>query len=41
MYLIEKTGMTAEIKGYGKVIEQSILPGDKVYAGGVIEILLK
>ena len=41
VYLIEKTGMTAEIKGYGKVVEQSILPGQKIFIGGVVEIKLK
>ncbi|MBL4862112.1 MAG: transpeptidase family protein [Crocinitomicaceae bacterium] len=41
VYLIEQTGMVAKIKGYGKVVEQSISPGETVFTGGVMEITLK
>jgi cell division protein FtsI (penicillin-binding protein 3) len=41
VYLIERTGMVAKVKGYGKVVKQSMNPGEKVFGGGVVEITLK
>jgi cell division protein FtsI (penicillin-binding protein 3) len=41
IYLIESQGMSAKIKGYGKVVRQSISPGKPAYAGGVITITLE
>lgn len=41
VYLIERAGMVARIKGYGKVITQSLKPGEEVYAGRILEIELK
>lgn len=41
VYLIERTGMVARVKGYGKVVSQSVKSGQEVYQGGVIEIVLE
>ncbi len=41
VYLIERTGMVARVKGYGKVVSQSVKAGQEVYQGGVIEIVLE
>ena len=41
VYLIESLGMTVVIKGYGKVVSQSIRPGSKAFSGGIIEINLE
>jgi cell division protein FtsI (penicillin-binding protein 3) len=40
VYLIESLGMSAHIRGYGKVKKQSIPPGRPVFKGGVIELTL-
>ena len=40
VYLIESLGMSVVIKGYGKVVSQSIRPGSKAFSGGIIEINL-
>ena len=41
VYLIESTGMVVKIKGYGKVVSQSMDPGTPVFKGGIIQIELK
>ncbi len=41
IYLIERTGLRAEIKGFGKVIKQSMDPGTEIIKGKVIKIELK
>jgi cell division protein FtsI (penicillin-binding protein 3) len=41
VYLIESKGMSAHIRGYGKVIKQSIPAGRPLFHGGVIELMLK
>ncbi len=41
VFLIEETGMRATIKGYGKVVSQSIFPGKEVHKGVLIELTLK
>ncbi len=38
VYLIESTGMVVKIKGYGKVVSQSMDPGTPVFKGGIIQI---
>lgn len=38
--LVEKTGMHAFVKGYGKVIHQSIKPGTEVVNGRLIQLTL-
>ena len=40
VYLIESKGMSAHIRGYGKVIKQSIPAGKPIFRGGVIELNL-
>jgi cell division protein FtsI (penicillin-binding protein 3) len=40
VYIIESRGMVAQIKGYGKVVQQSVPAGSQVYAGGLIELTL-
>ena len=40
VYLIESCGMVAKVKGFGKVTNQSLKPGEPVFKGGVIEITL-
>ncbi|MFT5779112.1 MAG: cell division protein FtsI (penicillin-binding protein 3), partial [Crocinitomicaceae bacterium] len=41
IYLLETAGMTVKIKGYGKVVKQSIRAGTDAVRGVVIEIILK
>ena len=41
LYLIEQTGMSAEVEGYGTVTKQSISPGQQAVVGGVIKIELE
>lgn len=41
VYLIESQGMIARVKGFGKVISQSMSAGSPVFKGGVIEIVLQ
>lgn len=41
LYLIEQTGMSAKVQGYGTVVKQSISPGQQAVVGGVINIELK
>ena len=41
VFLIEETGMSARIKGYGKVISQSIKPGTDAQMGVVVELILE
>ena len=41
VYLIESTGMTARLKGYGRVTKQSIVPGTAVQNGVVVELTLE
>lgn len=41
VYLIESTGMTARIQGYGKVVQQSIKPGTTPQPGVVVVLTLK
>ena len=41
VYLIESTGMVAHIKGFGKVIKQSIPSGTPIFKGGIIELSMK
>lgn len=40
VYLIESKGMSAHIRGYGKVTKQSIPPGRPIFKGGVIELIM-
>lgn len=41
VFLMEKTGLKVKISGYGKVVNQSILPGQEVIVGKLIELRLK
>lgn len=41
VYLIEKTGMSARVTGFGKVVKQTVPPGTQAFRGGVIELSLK
>jgi cell division protein FtsI (penicillin-binding protein 3) len=41
VYLIESQGMVAKLKGFGKVVSQSLSPNSPVFKGGVIEIVLQ
>lgn len=41
VYLIESIGLTAHIRGYGKVVNQSIPAGRPVFRGGIIELTLE
>jgi cell division protein FtsI (penicillin-binding protein 3) len=41
VYLIESQGMIARVKGFGKVVSQSLKAGSPVFKGGVIEIVLQ
>ncbi len=41
VHAIETTGMMVRIKGYGKVVKQSIQPGTKVAPGITIEVILE
>ncbi|MFT5858331.1 MAG: cell division protein FtsI (penicillin-binding protein 3) [Flavobacteriaceae bacterium] len=41
VYLLESAGMTVKIKGYGKVVKQSIRAGSDAIKGVLIEIELK
>ncbi len=41
VYLIESAGMSAHLRGFGKVVAQSIPSGRAVFRGGVIELMLK
>ncbi|OFZ61975.1 MAG: hypothetical protein A3D92_03040 [Bacteroidetes bacterium RIFCSPHIGHO2_02_FULL_44_7] len=41
VYLIENTGMSARVEGYGRVVKQSIQPGTIPQAGVVVVITLK
>lgn len=41
VYLIENSGMVAQIKGFGTVKNQSINPGAPLFAGGLIVITLE
>ena len=41
IYLLETTGMAVEIKGYGKVVKQSIPAGSDAIKGVLIEIELE
>lgn len=41
VFLIENSGMTANIKGYGKVVKQSINPGSTITRGVVVELTLE
>jgi cell division protein FtsI (penicillin-binding protein 3) len=41
VYLVERLGMHAYLKGYGKVVSQSAPAGSPAYTGGLIELGLK
>jgi cell division protein FtsI (penicillin-binding protein 3) len=41
VFLIENTGMNVRLKGIGTVKKQSIDPGQNVYKGGLIELILE
>ncbi|TNE54779.1 MAG: PASTA domain-containing protein [Bacteroidetes bacterium] len=41
VYLIERTGMKAQISGYGKVFSQNTAPGGEVIPGQLIQLVLK
>ncbi len=41
VYLIESTGMSARVEGYGRVVKQSIKPGTTPQAGVVVVLTLK
>ena len=36
MYLLENAGLRVIVRGYGKVVNQSILPGTKIQPGATI-----
>jgi len=40
VYVIESQGMHAHISGYGRVVSQSIPPGQEVFKGGIVELNL-
>ena len=40
VYVIESQGMHALISGYGRVVSQSIPPGQEVFKGGIVELNL-
>lgn len=40
VYLIESKGMTAHVRGFGKVTKQSIPAGRPIFRGGVIELIM-
>ena len=41
VYLIESTGMSARVIGYGKVTKQTVPAGTPVFRGGLIELTLE
>jgi cell division protein FtsI (penicillin-binding protein 3) len=41
VYLIERLGMHVILRGYGKVVEQTIPAGKQAFPGGMIELKLK
>lgn len=41
VYLIENTGMSARVMGYGKVTKQTVPPGTPIFEGGLIELILE
>jgi cell division protein FtsI (penicillin-binding protein 3) len=41
VYIIESKGMTAHVRGYGRVVKQSIPVGRPIFKGGVVELLLQ
>jgi cell division protein FtsI (penicillin-binding protein 3) len=41
VYMLEEMGLKVEIKGVGKVIEQSIVPGAKIRKGSLVNLKLK
>ena len=41
MYLLENQGMVVHSEGYGSVVGQSVAPGARTVAGGLIELKLK
>jgi cell division protein FtsI (penicillin-binding protein 3) len=41
VFLIEETGMSAQIKGYGRVVQQSAKPGTDAQIGVVVELILE
>lgn len=41
VYLIERLGMHVYLRGYGKVVSQTIPPGTPAYNGGLIELVLE
>lgn len=40
LYLLENAGLKVVVKGYGKVVKQSIEPGTKITKGKTIELIL-
>ena len=40
VFLIEETGMSAQIKGYGRVVHQSIKAGAEAQSGVIVELTL-
>jgi cell division protein FtsI (penicillin-binding protein 3) len=40
VFLIEETGMSARIKGYGRIVHQSIAAGTTAQNGVVVELTL-
>ncbi len=41
IYLLEELGLKVEIKGVGKVVEQSLVPGQRVAKGDVVTLKLR
>lgn len=41
VYLIERTGMHATIRGYGSVVKQTVPAGSQAFAGGLVELTLE
>lgn len=41
VYLLEQAGLTVKVSGYGRVVQQSLNPGEPAVNGGVVTIELK
>ncbi len=40
VFLVESMGLRAELQGRGKILSQSIAPGEKVYKGFIVKLIL-
>ena len=41
LYLLEGEGLRVNVSGFGKVVSQSVLPGERVNKGTVVAIELR